>query len=519
MKALQAHIWKVILMVVATLALAMFGVACGGDDDKDSALGTGDIQRGGVLKVTVFGTHTTLDPPFHLTQSDILITQHTYDNLVMVQPDMTLKPMLATSWAPNADLTSYTFNLREDVKFHHGKDFKAEDVVASFQRMIDPVLDPPSRGALAFIQNVVALDDLTVRFDLDAPSATFPESLSLYQGRIFPSDVDSDRLALEEFGTGAFMISEHLPGERTVMVRNPDYWDEGLPYLDGITLLTILESATRAEALKNGDVDLIFDMEITNAGVIEADSNTTVFQAASPSYMGIYMDTTVPPFDNVLVRRAVQAATDRQTILQAALLGKGGIASDHPIPPNDPHFASQYAPPDYDTDLARSLLEQAGHPNGVDLTLHTSDAGAPMVEMAVAMKERAEPAGIRITIREVPEEDFWSSVWLQQPFTTIWWNGRPPDAALSVTTLSDAPWNEAKYNNPTVDQLITQARGQESLADRQATYGEIQRILIDEVPRVLAVFRPVLSGASNDLRGFAAHPLNWPILHAAWLDR
>ena len=142
-----------------------------------------------------------------------------------------------------------------------------------------------------------------------------------------------------------------------------------------------------------------------------------------------------------------------------------------------------------------------------------------MVEMAVAMKERAEAAGIRIEIKEVPEGDFWSKVWLQEPFTTVWWNGRPPDAALSIVYLSDAPWNESKYANPTLDQLITDARGQESLADRQATYAEIQRILIEDVPRIIAVFRPVLNGTSSDLRGFAAHPLNWPILHGAWLDR
>ena len=140
-----------------------------------------------------------------------------------------------------------------------------------------------------------------------------------------------------------------------------------------------------------------------------------------------------------------------------------------------------------------------------------------MVELAVAMKERAEPAGIRINIKEVPEEDFWSKVWLQEPFATMWWNGRPPDAALSVTYLSDAAWNESKYQNPTIDQLIVQARSQEDLADRIATYAEIQRILIDDVPRVVAVFKPNLIGVRTDVRGIEVHPLNWPIFHGGWL--
>jgi peptide/nickel transport system substrate-binding protein len=409
--------------------------------------------------------------------------------------------------------------LRKGVKFHHGKDFKAEDVVSTFQRLLDPELDSPARSSLKVITDVVILNDYTVRFDLDAPNAFFAESLSLYQGRIVPSDIDTARLALEEFGTGAFTISEHLPGERTVMVRNPDYWDKGLPYLDGITVVTIPEGATRAEALKSGDVDLIFQLTSQNVSGLEAHADTTVLEAASPTYLGLAMDMRVAPFDNVLVRKAIQAVTDREAIRQSALLGKGSIANDHPIAPNDPHFASQHVPPAYDTELARSLLEQAGYPDGIDLTLVTSAAGAPMVEMAVVMKERAAPAGIRIDIREVPEGDFWSKVWLQEPFTTVWWNGRPPDAALSVVYLSDASWNESRYKNPTIDQLIVQARGQQNLADRMVTYGEIQRILIDDVPRVVAVFKPVLTGVRTNVRGIEVHPLNWPMFHGGWLAK
>ena len=513
MRAIRSNTKKYLFLLIVGLAATMLGIAACGEDDEKSSAG----QYGGTLTVTTFGTHTTLDPPFQVTQSDIIVTQHTYDNLVMIQPDLSLKPMLATSWEPNDDLTSYTFRLRKGVKFHHGKVFKAEDVVSTFQRLLDPELDSPARSSLSVIVDMVILDDYTVRFDLDAPNAFFVEALSLYQGRIVPSDIDPARLALEEFGTGAFTISEHLPGERTVMVRNPDYWDKGLPYLDGITVVTIPEGATRAEALKSGDVDLIFGMEEQSVSDLEAHADTLVLQTASPTYLGLYMDMTVAPFDNVLVRKAIQAATDREAIRQSALLGKGSLANDHPIAPNDPHFASQHVPPAYDTDLARSLLEQAGYPNGIDLTLVTSAAGAPMVELAVAMKERAEPAGIRINIKEVPEEDFWSKVWLQEPFATMWWNGRPPDAALSVTYLSDAAWNESKYQNPTIDQLIVQARSQEDLADRIATYAEIQRILIDDVPRVVAVFKPNLIGVRTDVRGIEVHPLNWPIFHGGWL--
>ncbi len=532
---------RLIWLFVAGAAVAIFSVACSDDSTEPespaapapaapaapapaaeaapAAPAPGEPKYGGSLKFTMFASTQTLDPPFLLATADIQITQIVYDNLIMIQPDLSLRPTLSTSWESSADLTSYTFDLRKGVKFHHGKEFKAEDVVFTFNRLLDPELDSPARTTVEVIENMEVLDDYKIRFDLASASAFFPDVLSIYQARIVPSDVDVDRLTLEEFGTGPFMISEHLPGERTVMPRFDDFWDEGRPYLDEVVLLLIPEPETRAEALKSGDVDVIHLMQPQSAPGIESHPETVVLQTASPSYINLAMDTSVEPFDNKLVRKALQAATDREAVLQAALLGRGSVAYDHPISPNDPHFASQYAPPPYDIDAAKELLKQAGYPDGVDLTLYASTASLGGPEMAVVMKERAAPAGFRIDIKQVPEDGFWSKIWLKEAFVTLYWNGRPPDQALSIVYMSDAKWNESKYFNPVVDELILKARGQADLEDRRETYGEIQRILIDDVPRIVIAFQPILFGARSDVRGIEAHPLNWMLLNDAWLDR
>ncbi len=503
------------LLAVAMTALAL-AAACG-DDEPTS--GSGEGKYGGTLKATLFADNTTLDPIYTTSTTDIFITINTYDNLVLIQPDLSLKPMLATSWAANADLTSWTFELREGVKFHHGKDFKAEDVVHSFNRMLDPVLDSPVRPTMEIIDEITVIDDYTVRFDLVSPSAFFADTLSEYQARMTPSDIDPERMVLEEFGTGPFKIKEHLPGERTVLVKNEDYWEEGRPYLDEVQLLLIPEPETRAEALKSGDVDMIFLMQHQSAPGVEANEGTTVLQTATAGYLNLAMDIRVPPFDNKLVRKAIQAATDRELIRQAALLGNGSIAYDHPIPPNDPHFSSECAPPDYDIELAKSLLAEAGHPDGIDITLHTSTAGTGMVEMAVAFQEGAAAAGINVDIQQRPEDAYWADVWLQEAFVTVFWNGRPPDLALSIVYLSDASWNESKYMNPEFDALVAQARGQAELADRQETYGKIQCILVDDVPRIIPVFQPSINGVRDDVRGGEPHPRNWQPVSEIWLDR
>ena len=391
---------------------------------------------------------------------------------------------LATSWEANGDLTSYTFNLRKGVKFHHGKDFKAEDVLFTFNRLRDPVLDSPARATFETIADMVIIDDYIIRFDLTSPNGLFLDYLSFFQARILPADVDVDRLTLEEFGTEPFMIAEHLPGERTVMVRNPDYWEEGKPYLDGIVILNIPEAATQAEALKNGEVNLVYALESQSVPGIEAHPDTTVLEGSSLSWIGLPMDTRFPPFNDKLVRQAFQAATDREAIRQAALLGLGSIAYDHPIHPSDPRFAPQHRPPDYDPELARSLLWDAGYPDGIDIRLHTADVGPGMLEMAAAFKESAAPAGIRVDIERHPSDGFWDSVWRQELFTVTWWRGRVnPDSALSIQIHSSSDFNAPRYNNQVLDTEIVRARGQ-SLEDQEWTYAEIQRILIDDVPRL-----------------------------------
>ncbi len=309
-------------------------------------------------------------------------------------------------------------------------------------------------------------------------------------------------------------------GDRIVLRRNPEYWWEGRPYLDEIIFFHIPDPETRAEALKAGVVDVINDMVASSVDALEAHPETRVSEAASAAYFDLVMDTRTEPFNNVLVRKALQAATDREAILQAAQSGKGSIAYDHPIPPSDPHFweGSEKAVTAYDVDLARALLMEAGLTDGLDLTLYTSTSAGTMVEMAVAFKKSAAPAGIRVNIQQEPEESYWTDVWMVRPFTTASWGDRPPDEALSVAFKSDAQWNESYYNNARIDQLIIEARTQADLSGRRETYGEIQRILIDEVPRIIPVFRPIFQGLRLDVRNCEANQKSKLLLYRCWLD-
>jgi len=489
----------------------------GPDPTPTYARHVGVGKYGGTLTIALGGDHLTFDPPLLSSSADTAVIFQIYESLLEHNPDFTYQPLLAESWEANEDLTQWTFYLRKGVKFHHGKEMKAEDVVFSIDRLFE--MESPYAGALSMIEDVVAVDDYTVRFDLSSGTSFLPDLLTRYHVSICPSDIDPARFATEPIGTGPFIMTENVVGERTVFKKNPDYWWKGYPYLDDLVYIYLPDPQSCTEALKSGSVDYYRYTPISSVPEIEAYPGLRVSIVTGSSQISMVMDNTVEPFNNKLVRQALQAVTDREATNQACLFGYGTIAYDHPIPPVDVHFNPKAKPPEYNPELAKSLLEQAGYPDGIDLTLYTSThSAAPMLEMATVMKEKAVPAGIRIEIEVMPEAGYWSDVWLKKPFCTVYWGGRIPDDALSTIYKSDAGWNESKYNNPRVDELIIKARSQVKLEDRQKTYGEIQEILVDEVPRIVPVFRPEVTGMRDNLKGIESTPNAAMWARYAWWD-
>ncbi len=513
---------------VAGLAGAAL-LGCGGDDsplgesprvggDTATAGATGDPVRGGELRVATIGDVKLLDPALSVSIADSAITQNSYDNLLMQQHDGTIQPALAESLTPNADLTEYVAALRPGVTFHHGKALVAQDVLHSLERIMDPATGSPGAAGLTSIDRIEAVDDLTVKFVLKAPDAFFPDALSIYQARIVPSDIDPARLGTEVFGTGPFRVVEHRGGERTRFERNEAYWDTALPYVDAMTWFYMPEPVTRLEALKTGSVEVMYPLEAAQLRSAES-GGVVVSEQPSGTYLNLAMRLDRAPFDDIRVRRALQALTDREFIREAANYGRGEIGHDHPIPPFDAHFWQGQVQPGYDPAEAAKLLDAAGFGGGLDLTLHTSTVSPGMQELALAMKELAMPAGVNITVERASEDSYWSDVWMVEPFTTVSWNGRTADQALSLVYLSDAPWNESQYRNAEVDDLIRRARGIADQEERTEAYGRIEQILIDEVPRIVPAFMPTFLGLSSKVGGVAAHPSNWLLLNRAWLQQ
>jgi peptide/nickel transport system substrate-binding protein len=460
---------------------------------------------------------STIDPALAMTNPDVYLAQSIYENLVSRDPDGTLRPLLAESWQPNADRTQWTFKLRSGVLFHHGKEFTAEDVVSTFKRLLDPATGSPALPVLDIIEDVVAVDPLTVRFDLSGPSSLLPDLVSIPHAKIVASDKPPDDRTATAPGTGPFSIEHHSAGSRTVLKRFDDYWGEDQPKLSQLTFLSTPTLKTRISGLVAGQVHVVLPIEASEAKKLENRGSVVVLKVPASSYVSISMDVTSAPFDNKLVRQALRAAIDRAALVEEVLGGDATVANDHPIAPSDPLYWAGQEVATYDIDAAKALLKEAGFADGVDITLHTSAVTPAMAAIAAAIKKMAEPAGFRIEIEEAGERDYVADIWLSESFATATWSQRLPDEAMALMYRSDSIWNTSNYSNSDLDDLIKLARTQLDEAERKATYQQIQQILIDDVPTIIPVFMPMFATLLNAVEDLEFHPFNWVIVNNAFL--
>ena len=494
-------------------------IAAGPGTPQAPAAGGRDRLQLVTLLIATSPDFTTLDPAKALTNPDIYAAQAIYENLVVRDPDGTLRPQLAESWAPNGDSDEWTFNLRSGVKFHDGKEFTSADVVATFERLLDPETGSPARPVLDIIEEVVAVDPATVRFVLSAPSGSLPELVAIPHAKIVAADKAPDDRVSSASGTGPFLLEHHSAGSRTVLKKFEDYWGEGQPKLNQLTFLATPALRTRIAGLVPGQVHVVFPIEASEAKKLEGTESLIVTQIAASSFVSLTLDVTSAPFDNKQVRQAFRAAIDRQALVDDVLGGDGTVANDHPIAPSNPLYWVEQQAAAFDVEAAKAMLAEAGFPDGVDLTLHTSTARPAMAVIAAAIKEMAEPAGFRIEIEESPERGYVPDVWLKESFATMTWDEGLPEQTLAMMYRSDSPLNASNYGNPELDDLIRRTRTLLGEFERQAAFQQIQEILIDEVPVIIPVFMPVFVSLRDAVDGLEFHPFNWPVVNDAILLR
>lgn len=472
-------------------------------------LADGHAAPGGTLKVSVNITPQVLNPMLVRTNPEYMISEMLYSGLTTLGLDMTAQPDLATEWVASEDATQWTFTIREDATFSNGESVTPADVVASFEKLLDPETAAPGRRNLGPITSVAEGEGSTVVFTTQSPFADLPVALTYPTAKILPASVIEggfESLAQTPVGSGPFMLSEFNADQSAVLVGRDDYFVSGQPYLDSVEVLTFPDAAGSTAALLAGEVDMMLDVQPTDFERVSAADGINGLRTPSGRFLDVVMDTQVEPWSDPRVRQALSMSVDREAMVELVAEGYGTPGNDSPVNAAYAYFADGEAKT-YDPVGAKALLAEAGYPDGLSLELVASERPGYRSSMAVVLREMAKPAGFDISVKTMDHPTYLDQVWKKGPFYVGFYNMQPTEGTIfNLLFTSDASWNETKWNNTAFDALVTEADGTVDTAKRAELYGEAQALMRDEVPALVPVFFDLLGATATYVENYEQHP-------------
>jgi peptide/nickel transport system substrate-binding protein len=510
----------------AALSLPAFLAACDMGSDQEATPSTeatttdpGTPKRGGRLRAAITGgaNAETLDPHKAVAISDQARSMKLYDRLTEQGPEGDTQMFLAESFEPNSAGDVWTVKLKDGITFHDGKSLTADDVIYSYQRILDPdeALQGASDLSMFDPRGMKKVDDLTVEFRLKSAYADLPTACSQRSLAIIP-DGFTDHT--KPNGTGPFTHQEFTVGQRSLFGRNASWWQEGKPYVDELEILSIGEPSARVTALRAGQVDAIEGVELAQARSIADDEEIELLDARTGGFNPITISVVAEPFKDVRVRQALRLAVDREQMVEQALLGFGFVGNDL-FSPFDPMYADDLPQREQDIEQARSLLRQAGHED-LRITLHSAAVAAGVVESALLFAEQAKAAGITVDVKRSPADSYWNDVYLKVPCAQSLWANRALDPQIRQSVNCDSAYNETEWCVPEFDRLTAEASRTVDEARRGELYHEAQRMLYDEGGNLIWGFKNWVDAYRTNVQGFAPHaanPLGYYGFQEVWL--
>ncbi|WP_375221436.1 ABC transporter substrate-binding protein [Symbiobacterium thermophilum] len=546
--------WAVGLFLAAALVLSACGSSSPSGTDGGSQSGgqtdtTPSTQDGGSTtpapqqpaaqeKVLVWGRggdSVSLDPIQVTDGESLKVTHQIYEGLLDYAPGSTeVVPVLATEWEASPDGLEWTFKLRQGVKFHDGTDFNAEAVKINFDRWRN-TSDPLHVGGefpyysymfggfdeASNIQDVIVVDDYTVKFVLKNIQASFLQDIAMVPFAIASPKAlqeNPERLNDHPVGTGPFRFVSWTKGDRIVLEANPDYWG-GKPAIDRLIYRSIPDNNARLVALQAGELDVMDGVEPAFLPTIQATGQFDIIERPPMNIGYLAFNTQKPPFDNVLIRRAINHAINKEE-LNTAFYGGMGIPAVSPLPPSVWGHNPNVPKYEYDPEKAKELLAQAGY--GPDNPLKTELWAMPVPRPYMPQPERIGVA-IQNYLREVGiEAEIVTYEWGtylektgmgEHTMALLGWTGDngDPDNFLYVlldkdNAVTPDAGNIAFYVNDEVHDLLIRARQTTDQAERTRLYEEAQVKIMEDAPWVPLMHTRVPIAVRKGITGYVPNP-------------
>lgn len=513
----------------ATTLMGLLVAGCSGSSGSESPTGGGSLppdagppQAGGIYTINTITDALTLDPQKTTSAYTLSgVSGLVYSKLLEYKTGRDipyganeLRADLAEDWSRSDDSTTWTFNLRQGVKFQNvapvnGRELTADDVVCTVNRG-KTVPGSSAADILKLVDKVTAEDKHTVVFQLSEPFVGFDQVAANPYLAILPCEGTSGGfdLTTQAIGTGPFVLSEWKRDIERVYVKNPDYFVSGKPYIDGLNIIVIKDPAAAIAAFRSGQLDTVTGVSETLLPTI--DGGDVVVRRSSTlagNYIGI--NTEAKPFDDIRVRHAVQMAWDRRGQMKA--FGPADAQLSGPLNPLLPGGLSedeqdQLMP--YDPEQAKRLLAEAGYPNGFETELAmTSAYGPDYVNGAQWIQQDLAKIGIKVTLKQYDYASLLAA--FDKGDYSLGYNPMgtflTPDEVLDVVYVSTGSRNRFNTHDAKLDQMIVDQRSIADPEKRAEALKEISRYIITDV--------------ATPIMGYTASATNVqkPYVHDVWL--
>ncbi len=494
-------------------------------DGQQAAQGQDTPKPGGILRFARTQDAVNLDPIMPLENLSIWTVLLIYDTLVRVAPDgNSYEPGLATDWTISPDGKSFVFNLRKDVKFHNGMPVTAEDVKFSLDRARGK--DSNWNWLYTSIASVEITGENQVTIKTNEPYAPMLSNLALFAASIVPEKVvlekGKDYLANNPIGSGPFVFEQWLRGQKMTFKKNPDYWQKGKPYLDGIEFTQEPEDTTRLLKLSADEIDVASDVPYSSIESLKSSSNVNVQLDPLAGINLIHINTTKEPFTDPKIRQAMNYAVDRNAIIQTVLLGNGRPATSYL--PRVLYYDDKLPAYEYDIAKAKQLMAESTRPNGFKTTLTINSGNEIYRQLAIIIKQELAEIGIDAEIAQLEpgtKEENLNAMKYEIAAGYVTSDVIDPDELTTYEVVSDGGMHSffTGYKNPQVDELAVKARGELDEAKRKEMYAEIQKIVKDDAPFIFLFEQPSSYATSTNVKGFKVMTTGNYRLEDVWLNK
>jgi peptide/nickel transport system substrate-binding protein len=482
-------------------------------------------KTGGTLISATNDSPTGLDPHSVALLANFRITRLMYNSVVHLDNDLTPVPSLAESWETPDNLT-YIFHLRKGVKFHSGREMDAGDVKYSLERILDEATGAWARGSFTVVSAIDTPDASTLKLTLKSPFSGL--IAAMYNLLVVPKEVADqphDYLMQHANGTGPFMLDTWTPQVEVKLKRHPEFWQQGLPYLDGVTIRMIPDENSVLAALRTGDVDHYILNDNKNFADLQKEGKLTLATVPALGTIVVNINHRKEPLSNLKVRQALSMAMNRDEILQVAGANVGVVAG--PIPPTHKLYSvpiDQLAFYKQDVNGAKALLAEAGYADKLALDilyiptypfteLAAVTLAAQWQAIGVNAQPRATELGVWLDLR-TKTFDYWIST--NADFPTI-----DPDVYLYDTfhTGSEpAVWDA--WSDPEIDALLEQGHATVDIPKRQELFATIQKMLVERCAAYWTYASSHVNVLQPYVTDFVPHPSGYPFgFEKIWLNK